>query len=63
MAVERQKKKVFLLCDGCMSEQTEPVEDTQDAFREMVEQAKQDGWLIYKDETVGGWVHYCRDCR
>lgn len=57
MSIERQYNDVMLICDECGDECC-----ACDSFNECLAQAKDDGWLITKDEDTDEWVHLCPYC-
>lgn len=56
MAIERQLGNIWLTCDECEEEESEAC----DEFDHMLRVAKNDGWLITKDD--GEWKHIGPKC-
>lgn len=50
--------KIQLICDECENNETD-LQDKDD-FDVLIDEAKQDGWLITKDD--GKWKHICPRC-
>ena len=65
MSIQRTHGKMQLVCDTCdeavvRPNGTRPVY-AQDEFDVMIEDAKDAGWVIQKNEK-GEWEHTCFDC-
>lgn len=60
MSIERQKGRMTLVCDVCESEHQQDY--GRDEFDEMISDAKQDGWSIFKNDDHE-WSHMCKDCK
>lgn len=59
----RRKNEMYLVCDGCEGNFHHYA---QEDFYDMINEAKDDGWLIIMDGSgsdKSGWSHYCPDCR
>ena len=60
MANERQKGCINFICDGAGEFfEGEPGEEFGDVWT----RAKAEGWIGYKRDDDGVWVHYCPDCK
>lgn len=51
---------ISMKCDECGDLLGSDFND--DAFQDMIENAKDDGWVITWDDTLGQWTHTCPTC-
>lgn len=56
--IDREYGQQRLICDQCENAETKPYDG--DDFRRMIDDAKEDGWLVRSGN--GGWTHTCPKC-
>lgn len=58
MSVYRHHGKIVFECDDCGDQFESDTRDFDDAWQD----AKDEGWLAYKDDKFG-WEHFCPECQ
>jgi hypothetical protein len=57
--IDKNHGKICLVCDDCQ-DTTDDYDG--DEFALMIRDAKNDGWLITRDDKTGEYSHMCPDC-
>lgn len=61
MTTERQKSEISFICDGerCGT----AISNSFGDFQALLEEARDEGWRIFKRPSDGQWVHLCPICK
>lgn len=57
--ISRDGGNIIINCDGC----SEDYDTGESDFRGAIEEIKEVGWRIGRNEDDSDWVHFCPSCR